>query len=93
MTLWLVPAALFGGLTYIEGMRTGGGRWDVSRLIGLVGCLFWPVTLPVVLFLARLHYRKTVADRRAKAARGLAAPTLVLTMLLAGCLLAMPFGE
>lgn len=57
LALWLLPASLFMGVTFVEGMANGN-RWDGGRIAGLVACLLWPATLPALLVLAPIHYRK-----------------------------------
>lgn len=57
LALWLLPASLFAGLSFVEGMGDGN-RWDGGRIVGLVACLLWPATLPAALLLAPIHYRR-----------------------------------
>ncbi|MBR0556482.1 hypothetical protein J5J10_12415 [Ciceribacter sp. L1K23] len=54
--LWLVPALLMLGMTFAEGMA-GGNRFDGSRLVGLLACLIWPVTLPALIVGSLVHAR------------------------------------
>ncbi|WP_113338910.1 hypothetical protein [Rhizobium cremeum] len=57
LILWLLPAALFMGLTYVEGMANGN-RWDGARILGLAASFLWPASLPAFLVYARWHYRR-----------------------------------
>lgn len=56
LVLWLLPAALFMGLTYVEGTANGNG-WDGARILGLVASFFWPAALPAFLAYASWYYR------------------------------------
>lgn len=56
--VWLLPAAPLVAMTYAEGQSVGGAKWDSWRIAGLLGCLAWPITLPVFVALARRHQRK-----------------------------------
>lgn len=57
LALWLLPASLFMGASFVEGMADGN-RWDVRRIVGLIACMLWPATLPAVLVLAPIHHRR-----------------------------------
>lgn len=57
LALWLLPASLFMGASFVEGMADGN-RFDGGRVLGLIAALLWPATLPAMLVLAQIHYRK-----------------------------------
>lgn len=59
--LWLVPAALMLALTYAEGVA-GGNRWDGSRIIGLLACLVWPLSMPAFAAAVLAHRRMSSGE-------------------------------
>jgi hypothetical protein len=59
--LWITPAAAMLLLTYAEGVA-GGNRWDLFRILGLLACLVWPLSLPAFAAAVLVHRRMSSGE-------------------------------
>lgn len=50
----LMVTLLMLTMTFVEGMADGN-RFDLPRILGLLACLVWPVSLPLLLLASGIH--------------------------------------